>query len=243
MSLTERFRRRLKKKRRTAKKPQKMHLEALEPRILLSADGLSGMAAAGAVVDPTPDLEVDLTPGLEDVDGTDTHRLIDSGRQAVLQDRALDETGAVDFAAGASPEADASASEAAGIRSHPSTPEISGRQIAFVDTGVDDHQTLIEVMGLGDGAASVVVVLDADSDGMEQITDYLYDAENISAIHILSHGSAGGLQLGSTRLDTDSLDSHTTQLAVWGEALAEDADILLYGCNVAAGQRGISFVE
>ncbi len=78
----------------------------------------------------------------------------------------------------------------------------------------------LEAIGLGDGAWSVVnpavVVLDADRDGMGQITATLHDAENISAIHILSHGSAGGLQPGSTRLDTDSLGSYTTQLPVLG---------------------------
>ncbi len=52
MSLSRRFRRRLKKKLRTAKKPQKVHLEALEPRILLSTDPLSYTAPARPSVRP-----------------------------------------------------------------------------------------------------------------------------------------------------------------------------------------------
>jgi len=85
MSWTRRFRRRLKKKLQTTKKPRKVHLEALEPRILLSSDPLSDPAAA-----------VDL----EDDDGTDPLLLIDSAGQSTLIDGALDEKSAVESLTG-----------------------------------------------------------------------------------------------------------------------------------------------
>jgi len=216
-----------------------VHLEALEPRILLSSDPLSDPATAGPAADAAL--------RLEDVDATDTLLLIDTGSLSISQAGALDQKNAVDPAAVALPEADVSASEDAVIPSHPRAPQSSGRRIAFVERGAADPRALIDAMGPGDGVSSVsnleVVALDADSDGIAQITDYLHDARNIAAIHVLSHGAAGSLQLGGTRLDADALDSYTAQWAVWGEALAEDADILLYGCDVAHGRQGVAFVE
>jgi len=239
MSWTRRFRRRLKKKLQTAKKPRKVHLEALEPRILLSSDPLSDPAAAG----PAAAAAVDL----EDDDGTDPLLLIDSAGQSTMLDGALDPKRAVDLAAGAMSAADVSASDDAVIASQPSASLSPGRQIAFVERGAADPRALIDAAGPADGAESVsnleVVTIDSDGDGIAQITDYLLDARDIAAIHVFSHGAIGSLQLGGARLDSDALDAYATQLAVWGAALAEDADILLYGCSVAGGRQGAAYVE
>jgi hypothetical protein len=42
------------------------------------------------------------------------------------------------------------------------------------------------------------------------------------------------LQLGSIQLNSDNLDEYGDRLQQWKKALAPNADILLYGCNVAA---------
>ena len=91
MSLTRRFRRRLQRKRSAAKKHRKVHLESLEPRILLSNDPspLSFTAAAGSAVD--------LTLRLQEIDGTDYFQLIDTANQSVLQSKALADTSAVEI--------------------------------------------------------------------------------------------------------------------------------------------------
>ena len=59
----------------------------------------------------------------------------------------------------------------------------------------------------------------------------------------MSHGSAGSLTLGSATLGQGQLDSYKDQLRAWGDAMAEQGDILLYGCNVAAGKGGVAFVD
>ena len=88
-----------------------------------------------------------------------------------------------------------------------------------------------------------VVLLDADRDGVEQIEEYLANQQGISAVHILAHGSEGSLSLGSAILDAASLDEYSGQLGRWGSALTADADILLYGCNIASGEWGSEFVR
>src|SRR6185295_16131280 len=70
-----------------------------------------------------------------------------------------------------------------------------------------------------------------------------YGAQSISAIHILSHTTPAFLSLGTTNLDRGGLDQYDTDLKAWGELLKPGADILLYGCNLAAGDPGREFIN
>ena len=88
-----------------------------------------------------------------------------------------------------------------------------------------------------------VVLLDAQGDGVEQISQLVSDFDDISALHVLSHGAAGALRLGSASLNSLSLERYRQQLEAWGRALKSDGDILLYGCNISQGAVGIAFVD
>ncbi len=68
-------------------------------------------------------------------------------------------------------------------------------------------------------------------------SDTLYDA-----IHILSHGSAGHLYLGSADLNSNNLTDYQSQLQKIGSVLTDIGDLLLYGCNVAEGDEGNQFI-
>ncbi|MBN3875043.1 Calx-beta domain-containing protein [Nostoc sp. JL23] len=91
---------------------------------------------------------------------------------------------------------------------------------------------------------SEVVILDANRDGLAQITEFLAKRETNSfqSIHIVSHGSLGSLQLGSINFNFSNLDSYKNQLQKWASALTDKADILLYGCDIASGE-GTKFVQ
>jgi Ca2+-binding RTX toxin-like protein len=110
--------------------------------------------------------------------------------------------------------------------------------VVFVDAATPDYQTLIA----GIHPDIDVQILDPGQDGIQQITDYLAGHSNISSVHIISHGSAGSLTLGSTVLNRSTLAHYSTSLQSWSAALTEDADILLYGCNIANGE-GSAFVQ
>ncbi len=120
----------------------------------------------------------------------------------------------------------------------------SVREVIFVDRGIDDYPALIESLGLDDRTSGrfELVLLDTNRDGVEQITEHLRDRSNLEAIHILSHGTSGELSLGNSRLKADSLSGYAQEWDVWRSALGRDADVLLYGCNVAEGQWGLKFV-
>ncbi|WP_332962526.1 DUF4347 domain-containing protein, partial [Microcoleus sp. ARI1-A5] len=113
------------------------------------------------------------------------------------------------------------------------------QQIIFIDSNVSDYQTLL---GGADPQAEIVI-LDVNRSGIEQITETLAAKQNVEAVHIISHGSAGSVQLGSDILNGESLESFSSQIQKWRKALTEGADILLYGCDVAAGEIGENFVQ
>ncbi|WP_168565747.1 cadherin domain-containing protein [Crateriforma spongiae] len=115
----------------------------------------------------------------------------------------------------------------------------SGEQIVFVDSSVSDYQTLI-----GDLAPETqVFVLDGDSDGVDQITRILDGLQDVGSIHIVSHGEDGTLRLGNAVLSADRLDAYAGTLSSWEDSLTSDADILLYGCDLASNADGRTLIE
>jgi hypothetical protein len=65
-----------------------------------------------------------------------------------------------------------------------------------VDAGVSSHQLIVDSLS---HANNRVVMLDPERDGVSQITEFLGYEENVSAIHILSHGARASLALDDTR--------------------------------------------
>ncbi|MDA0226389.1 MAG: DUF4347 domain-containing protein, partial [Proteobacteria bacterium] len=89
----------------------------------------------------------------------------------------------------------------------------------------------------------LVVLLNPDWDGVEQVTQLLTAYSGIAAVHVLSHGASGSLRLGNNTLNSNRLESLSERLRKWGLSLAPGADLLLYGCNVADGASGIDFIR
>jgi Domain of unknown function (DUF4347) len=76
--------------------------------------------------------------------------------------------------------------------------------LVFIDSTVADYQSLIA--GLTPGAEAIV--LEGNRDGVEQITEALANYSHIKSLHIVSHGSAGNLQLGNAALNEQSIDRY-----------------------------------
>ena len=86
-------------------------------------------------------------------------------------------------------------------------------------------------------------ILSAGSDDIQQISDILSNYQDVSAIHIISHGSPGQVQIGSVELNATSLDFYAERIQAWGDALTHDGDILLYGCSIAQGDMGLDVIR
>ncbi|MET4001273.1 DUF4347 domain-containing protein, partial [Marinobacterium sp. MBR-109] len=113
------------------------------------------------------------------------------------------------------------------------------REVAFVDTAVEDYQSLVD--GLGDNVE--VILIDGSGNGLEQMVAALQGQEGIDAIHLFSHGDVGELKLGTLTLNTENLDANAELLSTLGESLTEAGDLMLYGCYVGADSEGRDFID
>lgn len=116
---------------------------------------------------------------------------------------------------------------------------------------IDSQVTGWEALAAAATPDTTVLILDPATDGLTQISAYLSSLiaastqtfTPLQSIQIISHGSAGSINLGSTTLTTASLKQYTSQLTTIGSALTATGDILLYGCNVAATPMGLDFIN
>nr|WP_067290102.1 Ig-like domain-containing protein [Marinobacterium profundum] len=113
------------------------------------------------------------------------------------------------------------------------------QEIVFVDTQVQDYQQLLA--GLPTDVE--VVMFDGSSDGLQVIADTLAGRSAIDAIHILSHGDNGQVQLGNDWFDSNDIAARGDLLATIGQSMSEDGDILLYGCTVGGNGAGVEFID
>ena len=115
-------------------------------------------------------------------------------------------------------------------------PTESRTEVVFVDPTVPNYQELLAGMDPN----TEVIMLDAGKDGVQQIAENLAGRTGIDAVHLISHGSSGELQLGTGTLTAESMSGrYAGELATIREALSAQADILVYGCDFAGGPEGI----
>ena len=112
-------------------------------------------------------------------------------------------------------------------------------EIAFVDTSVADLAGLLA----GLDPEVEVVMLDSAGDALAQIAAALAGRNSVSAIHIIANGGEGSIDFGAGSVRLADLAAHAADLAVIGEALSGDGDILLWSCDTGAGAPGQAFVD
>ncbi|PKQ62112.1 hypothetical protein BZG01_17940, partial [Labilibaculum manganireducens] len=120
-----------------------------------------------------------------------------------------------------------------------STEQKNKSEVVFVFTSVVDYQTLVE--GISDQAE--VLLIDSNLNGLDQMAEFLKGKSGVNAIHIISHGNKGVVNLGAVSLNNNNIDNYSDQLLTIGNTLSETGDILIYGCNVAGGSSGNKFIQ
>ncbi|MBL4731674.1 MAG: DUF4347 domain-containing protein, partial [Rhizobiaceae bacterium] len=158
-----------------------------------------------------------------------------TGAEGIADDGAAAEAAAQTSQSENTPPADTSNALLADALSSYSEPTSTTSEIVFIDTNVDDIDTLIAAIDPN----FEIILLDAGRDGVEQIAEILADRSNLDAIHIISHGDQGILNLGTASLTLESMNNeYIDELLVIGKALSENADLLIYGCNFGEGELG-----
>ena len=112
------------------------------------------------------------------------------------------------------------------------------REIVILDPTIPDSHHIAS--GIKPGTATYI--LKSQPDAVEQITTILAQHTGLTALHIISHGRSGSLYLGTTELNSSNCENYSQQLQQWRNSLTDNASIILYGCNSAAGDRGHKFL-
>ncbi|MFM2276248.1 MAG: hypothetical protein RL211_2120, partial [Pseudomonadota bacterium] len=114
----------------------------------------------------------------------------------------------------------------------------AAREVIFIDASVANIASLLPA-GTGN-----VYLLQAGQDGLVQMATIMSQMHNVDAVHIISHGGTGSLQLGSATLTQSGMEQgYAQEMAQIRGALSGGADVLLYGCDVAQGSAGASFIS
>ncbi|MBK1987357.1 DUF4347 domain-containing protein [Sphaerospermopsis aphanizomenoides BCCUSP55] len=104
--------------------------------------------------------------------------------------------------------------------------------VVFIDSVVTDYQNL----QTGVIKSVETVTFSQNKARIKKITEFLQDNPQITTINIVSYGSPGGLYLENGQLNLDNISKYAEFLQLW-----QSKSILLYGCNVAAGDAGEEF--
>ena len=123
--------------------------------------------------------------------------------------------------------------------------QYASRELVFVDTDTPEYQLLVDdlLSNSNEERQIEVVLLDNNSDGINQITDTLSKFGELDAVHIISHGTDGSVDLGDGTLNFDTLKDNAELIKAWGGAVSTDGDLIFYGCNLAATADGQSLVD
>ncbi|MEG3882562.1 DUF4347 domain-containing protein, partial [Microcoleus sp. herbarium7] len=110
--------------------------------------------------------------------------------------------------------------------------------IVILDPTIPDSHHVIS----GIKPHTATYILESKPDAVEQITTILAQHRGIETLHIITHGDSGSLYLGTTELNSNNIQNYSYQLPQWRNTFTDNANIILYGCSVAAGDTGNQFL-
>jgi parallel beta-helix repeat protein len=126
------------------------------------------------------------------------------------------------------------------------TQQTSTDELVVIDTRVANYQLLLSDLQKQQSAGRQldIILINEQDDALSVIDqNLLQSASAFSAIHIVSHGNPGQLQLGKNGLNLEQIQSQAQVLANWSSHLTTNADIRLYGCDFAQGDQGLQAIN
>ncbi len=225
--------------------------ERMEPKILLSADALSGLVSGDPFSDDVSNAALDIVESAHLLNTS--YASLPDNTDSDFSD-AADESQKFDlltgFIGGNVTSSDTGLSiESIGALLNETDNGIdnttdSRQEIIFVDAATPDYQQLLNGIKTDTpGTEYQIFILQSDRDGIEQVTEILGSFQDVDGVHLIGHGDEQGIQLGASWLSGESLPEYETLIGVWSDALQDDADLLIYGCNLAAGADGQQLIS
>ena len=120
---------------------------------------------------------------------------------------------------------------------------LKATEIIFVDSSIQGYESIIQDVQGALAATNYRQVVILEKNPIATISRVLAQQSQLSAIHIISHGQSGEIQLGQEILNQDTLVHYQPQIEQWHKSFKATGRILLYGCQVAKGEKGRQFVE
>ena len=114
------------------------------------------------------------------------------------------------------------------------------KEVVFIDTSLADYKALEAAVKAG----IEIEEIDGGQSGLAQMSKWAETNSGYDSISLLSHGREATLQVGIDTITDSSLSTAVTraELAEIGSALKAGGDLLVYGCDVAAGSDGAQFI-
>lgn len=80
------------------------------------------------------------------------------------------------------------------------------RELVFVNDNVNAYEILINGIRESDTNRTIeIVVLDANRDGIQQVSDILAEHSNLAVMHVIAYGTDGQINLGNNWLNSTTL--------------------------------------
>lgn len=117
--------------------------------------------------------------------------------------------------------------------------ESCDQSMVVVDAAVTHYQDLLANHSSG----LDIHILDAHKDGIAQLQALLSMYQPLSSLHLICQGAPGKLRLGTTLLSEVNLWAYADNIRQWRISLNNDAEIFIYGCDLAANRVGRAFVS
>ena len=87
-------------------------------------------------------------------------------------------------------------------------------ELVLVNENVTDYEQLIADLQASDNNRVIeVVVLESDRDGIEQVTEILSERSDLAAVHFITHGTEGQINLGNSWLNSATLQQNRDVVA------------------------------
>ncbi|NEO86916.1 MAG: CHAT domain-containing protein [Spirulina sp. SIO3F2] len=115
-------------------------------------------------------------------------------------------------------------------------------QAVFIDERADNPTDLL----FGAASGTVVQIIEREDNGIalisEQVSAISDAVGKLDSLAIVAEGHEGNFWLGTEWIRAETIGDYAAQLQTWGNALTENADLLLYSCFTALGATGESLV-